>query len=149
MESAQPRKDRAPAGRSWEGPITAESIVVRDNPNAQRFEAWLGEHLAGFAEYRLVRDRIIFTHTEVTGEFEGRGVGSALARGALDNSRSRGRAIRVLCPFIAAWVRRHPDYAAFVSVPDAKRSPADVTTGDRATGPGDRPADAEADQAAD
>ena len=59
----------------------------------------------------LTEHAITFTHTEVDPAFEGQGVGSALARGALDDAIHRGdRRIKVVCPFIRAWVERHPDY---------------------------------------
>jgi predicted GNAT family acetyltransferase len=90
-------------------------IVVRDNQEAGRYEGWSGETLAGFAEYRIVGGRIIFTHTEVAEAFEGQGVASALAQWALDDVRSRGQ-LRVVprCPFIRGWIDRHPTYADLV-----------------------------------
>ena len=92
-------------------------VEVRNNPQENRYEAWLEGGLAGFAEYRLKADLITFTHTEVDDAFEGRGVGSALARGALDDVRADGsRQVRPLCPFIAAWIDKHPDYRDLVSV---------------------------------
>ena len=58
---------------------------------------------------------MVFTHTEVDPSFEGQGVGSALARGALDDVRSRGLHIIAMCPFISAYVRRHPEYADLIA----------------------------------
>ena len=90
-------------------------IVVRDNPEAGRYEGWSGESLAGFAEYRVNGSRIVFTHTEVADEFEGQGVASAIAQWALDDVRERGQ-LRVVprCPFIRGWIDRHPTYADLV-----------------------------------
>jgi uncharacterized protein len=88
-------------------------VDVTDNPAERRYEARVeGDALAGFAAYRLRgEDVIVFTHTEVDPAHEGEGIGGALARGALDDVRARGeRRVVALCPFIAAWVRRHPDY---------------------------------------
>ena len=56
----------------------------------------------------------MFTHTEVFDAYEGKGVGSALARGALDDVRARGGRLVALCPFIAAYLERHPEYADLV-----------------------------------
>ncbi|MFC7581604.1 GNAT family N-acetyltransferase [Schaalia naturae] len=92
-------------------PGTRPAVEVRDVPERRRFEAAVGGEFAGFAEYELGPDRVVFTHTEVLPPFEGRGVGSALARHALDRVREDGR-LRVvpLCPFIKGWVNRHPEY---------------------------------------
>jgi predicted GNAT family acetyltransferase len=85
------------------------SIEVTDNPAAQRFEVYLDDALAGFAEYRLHDGRIVFTHTEVDPAFEGRGLGSRLAAGALGSARERGLRIVAQCPFIARYLARHPE----------------------------------------
>ncbi len=85
------------------------SVEVRDNQAESRFEAWVGDELCGIADYRLRPDAIVFTHTEVL--VEGKGVGSVLARGALDAVRADGE-LRVvpLCDFIRTWIDKHPDY---------------------------------------
>ncbi|WP_141015855.1 GNAT family N-acetyltransferase [Nocardioides sambongensis] len=88
---------------------------VTHAPERSRYEAHLGGELAGFAEYQLAKDLIVFTHTEVDPAYEGKGVGGALARAALDDVRSAGdRAVMPLCPFIKSWIERHPDYADLV-----------------------------------
>ena len=89
----------------------ADDIVVSNNPDLLRYEARLGGELAGFAAYRLEDGRITFTHTEVDGAFEGKGIGSALARGALDDVRATGGlTVLPLCPFIKGWIGKHEDY---------------------------------------
>jgi predicted GNAT family acetyltransferase len=90
------------------------NVTVRDNPEAGRYEALVGEAVAGFAEYRLVGGRVVFTHTEVADAFEGHGVGSVLAKAALDDVRAKGKPVTPLCPFIAAYIRRHPEYVDLV-----------------------------------
>ena len=94
-------------------PLSELEIV--DVPEAERFEARLDGEVLGFAEYRLQGDsRIVFTHTEVGPEHHG--VGSALARGALDQVRAAGeRKVVPRCPFIRGWIERHPDYADLVA----------------------------------
>lgn len=87
------------------------NIEITRNDDGSRYEATVDGALAGFAEFALTEHAITFTHTEVDPVFEGQGVGSALARGALDDAIHRGdRRIKVVCPFIRAWVERHPDY---------------------------------------
>jgi uncharacterized protein len=90
-------------------------LTVGDVPEASRYEARLGDEVAGFAEYTLDGDRIVFTHTEVDPAYEGEGVGSELAQAALDDARARGLAVVPRCPFIRGWIARHPDYADLVA----------------------------------
>ncbi|HEX6248887.1 MAG TPA: GNAT family N-acetyltransferase [Nocardioidaceae bacterium] len=87
-------------------------VSVQDNTARSRYEASLDSGVvAGFAEYEDL-DRVrVFTHTEVDDAFEGQGVGSSLARGALDDVRERGLAMRAKCPFIRAYAEKHPEYA--------------------------------------
>ncbi len=73
-----------------------------------------GEH-AGYAFFELHHGVVVFTHTEVDDAFEGKGIGSQLARAALDDVRSRGLKARPLCPFIKAWIEKHPDYQELVA----------------------------------
>ena len=87
------------------------TVESRDNPVESRYEGWMDGELAGFAAYQLDGDRIIFTHTEVDDAYEGQGVGSAIARFALDDVRTRpGLRVVPRCPFIASWMDRHPEY---------------------------------------
>lgn len=90
--------------------MSADDLVVVDNPVEQRYEACIGEQVVGFAEYRRVGSRVVFFHTEVDAAHEGRGIGGRLAAGALDDIRARGLKITVECPFIAAFMKRHPEY---------------------------------------
>jgi predicted GNAT family acetyltransferase len=90
-------------------------VQVTDNPGESRFEARVDGELAGFADYRTAEDLITFTHTEVSDAFEGQGVGSALARGALDAVRADGtRRVLPRCAFIRGWIDKHPDYQDLV-----------------------------------
>lgn len=90
-------------------------VHVTDNPGASRFEAHVDGELAGFAAYEAADDLIMFTHTKVLDAFEGHGVGSALARGALDAVRADGtRKVLPRCPFIRGWIEKHPDYQDLV-----------------------------------
>ncbi|NLE99070.1 MAG: N-acetyltransferase [Propionibacterium sp.] len=85
--------------------------VISHNPEQNRYEAHLDGDLAGFAEYMLSDQMITFTHTEVDPSFEGKGVGSALVRGALDDVRAQGgRRVLPICPFVKSWMAKHPEY---------------------------------------
>jgi uncharacterized protein len=89
-------------------------LRIVDNPVEHRYEALLDGRVVGVSEYELVEDRIVFLHTEVDSEMEGLGIGSRLAAGALDDVRRRGLKLVAECPFIAAWLKRHRDYADLI-----------------------------------
>lgn len=92
--------------------MTDETQVhVSDAPERNRYEATIDGELAGWAEYTATPQMLVFTHTEVLPRFEGRGVGSALARYGLDDVRCRGLRALAVCPFILGWIQRHPKYA--------------------------------------
>ena len=83
--------------------------AVRDNPARHRFELNVDGHVA-VAVYERGEGVITFTHTEVPKELGGRGVGSALAKGALDQVRSQGLKVVAKCPFIAGYIRKNAEY---------------------------------------
>jgi uncharacterized protein len=89
-------------------------VVVADAPASHRYEATVDGQLAGFAEYHDRGTTRVFVHTEVLDAFEGQGVGSALAKGALDDVSTSGRRVKAVCPFIAAYIDRHPSYEALL-----------------------------------
>jgi predicted GNAT family acetyltransferase len=101
--------DDGPAGRR----PTADPDVV-DDPGQQRYEVLAGGQVAGWAAYILRDDGIVFTHTRIGEAFEGGGLGSRLARAALDDVRGRGLEVIPQCPFIAGYIRRHPEYLDLV-----------------------------------
>jgi predicted GNAT family acetyltransferase len=82
--------------------------IVRDNKAEHEFELVVDGHRA-VAAYQLEGDTIVFTHTIVPKAIEGRGVASRLIRGALDQARDRGLKVIPQCPFVAAYIKRHPD----------------------------------------
>lgn len=94
------------------------SIDVTDAPDRERFEARdsdADQAVAGFMTYQLTGSVIVVTHTQVKPEYEGRGVGGALARFAMDDARARGRTVVPICPFLAGWLTRHPEYEDVVA----------------------------------
>lgn len=89
-------------------------IEVADNPDKRRYEVTVDGEVAGASYYRDADGVRIVTHTEVADEFEGQGVGSRLIAGALDDIRARGLRVTPLCPFAAAYIKRHPEYGDLV-----------------------------------
>lgn len=90
----------------------ADEIV--DNAGAHRFELAVGDHVA-MAYYTLAPGIITFTHTEVPKELSGQGIGTKLARFALEQVRARGLKVVPKCPFIAGFIRKNPEFADLVS----------------------------------
>ena len=93
------------------------TIEVTDAPEAGRFEAHVDGKLAGFIQYQVRPDAVVLVHTQVLDEFEGKGVGSVLVRRVLDDIRARDGKIIPTCPFVAEYIRRHPDYLNVVLPP--------------------------------
>jgi predicted GNAT family acetyltransferase len=97
-------------------------VDVTDNPAENRYEARIDGELLGHSDYHLTKSSIVFTHTEVSPDAEGKGVGSALARGALDDVRAKGeRDVVPVCTFIHGWIDDHPEYADLVRQHDGHR----------------------------
>ncbi|MEV1044401.1 GNAT family N-acetyltransferase [Streptomyces sp. NPDC049916] len=88
------------------------AVEVHDVPDAKRYEARIeGEsELAGFADYIRTPELVAFVHTEVSPAYEGKGIGGALVRTALDEARAAKLWVLPTCPFFAGWIARHPDY---------------------------------------
>lgn len=89
-------------------------IVVRHNPADSRYEAEVEGHRA-VAEYRVEGDRVIFTHTFVPPELGGRGLAEALVRTALEETRRRGLRVVAECSYVAAFIRRHPEFQSLIA----------------------------------
>jgi len=88
-------------------------VTIHNNPQAGRFEAKVGDEVA-VSDYHLKNGVIIFTHTEVPPALEGRGVASKLVQAALETSRQEGYQVVPLCPFVAGYIRGHPEYKDLV-----------------------------------
>ena len=89
--------------------------VFSDAPYRRRYELHVDGELVGFIDYVLHDGTIVLVHTEVDPAHSGQGHASTLARGALDDARARGLSVRPTCPYVAAWIGKHPDYADLVA----------------------------------
>ena len=89
--------------------MTTSAATVRDNKAARRYELLLDGELVGELVYRARDEVVTLIHTEVAPGLEGRGLGDQLVAGALGDVRARGLRIVPLCPFVAAYIRRHPE----------------------------------------
>ena len=83
--------------------------IVNNKPK-HRYELAVDGHIA--ATYYTLADGVItFVHTEVPPELGGKGIGSQLIKGALDQVRSEGLKVIAQCPFVKGYIDKHPDYA--------------------------------------
>jgi len=89
---------------------------VTDNPAASRFEI-LTDQGAAILAYRHRGDDLDLMHLEVPRALEGRGYAAALATAALDQARREGIRIIPSCPYVKAFLQRHPEYADLVARP--------------------------------
>jgi predicted GNAT family acetyltransferase len=90
-------------------------VTVTDRPNELRYEIEVDGEVAGFLLYRREPGVIELVHTDVDPKWEGKGVGATLVQGALDDLRARGLKMRPICPFVRAYLRRHPEYEDLVA----------------------------------
>jgi hypothetical protein len=85
-------------------------VAVVDHPERNQYEARVGDRLAVLT-YRRAPGQITFIHTGVPPELEHHGLGTRLAQVALDAARADGLKVVPRCPFVAEFIREHPDYA--------------------------------------
>src|SRR5580698_7733019 len=85
-----------------------DTIAVRDNTQASRFEASVSGHLA-VAMYETGPGVITFTHTRVPESLRGKGIANELAKVALAAARERSLQVVPKCTFFASYMRRHPE----------------------------------------
>ena len=85
------------------------SYIVHDNAEKHRLELDLGDGSLAIAEYTLPKGKIVFTHTEVPPAHEGQGIGTALVRFALASARERELQVIPICPFFAAYIKKHSE----------------------------------------
>tara|TARA_R110002167_G_scaffold65757_12_gene186037 strand:- start:329 stop:652 length:324 start_codon:yes stop_codon:yes gene_type:complete len=91
--------------------INALELINNDAGSQKRFELHVNGHIA-FMDYIISKQGIIYlTHTEVPKSLEGQGVGSTLVSKVLEYVRTAGLKMAPLCPFLAAYLKRHPGKA--------------------------------------
>lgn len=105
--------DRGDEGRT----APQEVIAIERNDEARRYVVTVDGEQAGVAMFIASPSAVTFTHTIVDPRFGGRGIGSRLAKFALDDTVARGLRIVPRCPFIAEYLRHHADYEASVDWP--------------------------------
>jgi len=90
------------------------NLEVKNNQSKNQFEANLDDKTA-LIQYRKEADGTLnLFHTEVPEEFEGKGYGNQLVAGALEHIKADNLKINPSCQFVAAYIRRHPEYENLV-----------------------------------
>ena len=100
--------------------LNLEAVNITNNEEAQRFEAQV-DGLRAILTYRRFPDRMVLNHTEVPRPLEGKGLAAKLARTALDFARVNQLRVVPLCPYIAAFIRRHAEYQDLVSTDELRK----------------------------
>ena len=90
-----------------------DGFEVVNNPEEQRFEARVDGQLA-LIQYQRAEGVIAYVHTEVPEDLRGRGIADAMAQAALEYAREQELGVVPLCPFVAAYIRRHGEYQPLV-----------------------------------
>jgi predicted GNAT family acetyltransferase len=86
-------------------------FTVVDRSERSRYEIRIGDDLAGFVKYERHPDHLDLVHTQILPAFEGRGLGGRLVAGILEDVRATGGRIVASCPFVAAYLTKHPEHA--------------------------------------
>jgi predicted GNAT family acetyltransferase len=94
--------------------MTALAATVRDNDAAHRYELLVDDEVVGELIYRARDDVVTLIHTEIAPQLEGHGLGEQLVAYALDDIRASDRRVVPVCPFVGAYLRRHPEYEDLV-----------------------------------
>lgn len=100
--------------------VDLDAVVVGNNEAEQRYEARVHGRLA-VIDYRLAGDRIALIHAGVPKELRGRGLAARMTRVALEDARARHLAVIPRCPYVAAYIRRHPEYRDLVAPEASER----------------------------
>jgi predicted GNAT family acetyltransferase len=90
--------------------VSGTELRVADAPIQLRYKGWHGDSLAGYIRYTVYDGVVTLVYTDVDPVFEGQGVGVDLVEGTLRDLRERGLRAEPVCPFVAAYMRRHPEW---------------------------------------
>lgn len=100
------------------------SIEIRDERDEGRYTAYLDGQRIGYATWVKVHDTVVLPHTEVDPAWNGRGIGSMIARRAFEDARADGLTVLPFCPFMKRWADLHPDFRDIVRAPRPGELPA-------------------------
>lgn len=87
-----------------------ESAQVVNVASRHRYEVVVDGKIAGYVTYVEQDGAVVLEHTRIKVAFEGRGLGAVLVAGVLADIRERGLSVVALCPFVASWMQRNPQF---------------------------------------
>jgi hypothetical protein len=90
-------------------PPARPGVPIRHDPDHSRFYLPLADGDAELIYAPFSDDVLDLQHTELPPSGQGRGIGDALVRAALAHARERGMRVMATCPYVQAWLRRHPE----------------------------------------
>jgi predicted GNAT family acetyltransferase len=93
--------------------LNGNSRPIINNVERQQFQVQIDGEV-GYLEYRLSDGMLVLMHTEVPEKLSGRGIGSALAGYAFEYAREKGMSVKIYCPFVLAWLKKHPEQGDIV-----------------------------------
>lgn len=105
--------------------MSEPALRVVDAPDRRRYEGYL-EGLAepaAIVTYRRDGERVALLHTEVRPEHEGRGIASRIVTAVFEDARARGLRVIARCPYILAWLPRHPEVHDLLETPPETADP--------------------------
>jgi predicted GNAT family acetyltransferase len=98
------------------------NTVVSRNHALSRFDIHVDGKLAGFAEYTLHDQTIVFPHTEIDPKFGGKGLGTTLIEYALNEVAKESLSVEAVCPFVSKYIGKYPEkYLHLVKEENRKR----------------------------
>ena len=102
------------AGSSDPAHSSTPGLVVRDNPESQTYDALVEDEIVGTLLYEREGPRLVLTHTAVQNRYQHQGIATTLIAAALDDIRTKGKKVTILCPLVASFIAGHPEYADLV-----------------------------------
>ncbi len=100
---------------------TTPDYELIDNIDENQYEFRIGKHIAKIEYIKTDKGEIYLTHTETPVELEGQGIASALTKKVLADIEKKGLRLVPLCPFVAGYIRKHPEWGKLVSGKSANK----------------------------